>query len=173
MCAVRVYVPATLRQLAARAPGDAATPMAEAGSLAYAVTPALREWYREGDIEELEYAAMTHAAGASLRMLAALVPREPAPRRVVLAADVPDRGVRPEPDVDTAAVRLAVPLFVTDLASLHVDDAAAASFVEAAIAALGPAAEGDDDAQFTIDELGDHELQWYGVQEIPALLEDE
>jgi hypothetical protein len=60
-----------------------------------------------------------------------------------------------------------------DLASVHVDDKAAASFVEAAIAALGPAAEGDDDAQFTIDELGDHELQWYGVQEIPALLEDE
>src|SRR5690348_18170281 len=114
MCHVRVYVPATVPDLAARLDTGVTgrSPVTDAGSLAYAVTPALREWYREGDIEELEYAAMTHAAGASLRMLAALVPREPAPRRVVLAADVPDRGVRPEPDVDTAAVRLAVPLFV-------------------------------------------------------------
>ena len=33
---------------------------------AYAVTPALREWYAEGDAEELEYAALQEAARASL-----------------------------------------------------------------------------------------------------------
>ena len=39
--------------------------------VACAVTPALREWYVEGDAEELEYAALTNAARASLHQLAA------------------------------------------------------------------------------------------------------
>ena len=32
---------------------------------------------------------------------------------------------------------------------------------------------GDDDAQFTVDSAEDHELEWFGVQEIPALLDGE
>ncbi len=56
----------------------------------YAVTPALREWYSSGDIEELEYVAMMHAARESLRLLAA-DPASPR-RRVVLAAEVARRA---------------------------------------------------------------------------------
>jgi len=55
---VRVYVPATLPMLAAlRADGRLGTGTTEA----HAVTPALREWYAEGDEEELEYVAFTRA----------------------------------------------------------------------------------------------------------------
>ncbi|MGQ4422984.1 hypothetical protein ACN6LL_004874, partial [Streptomyces violaceoruber] len=82
---MRVYVPLTLSGLAeAHRAGELGT-----GPLvAYAVTPALREWYLSDDIEELEYAALNRAALASLRLLAA----DPAGvrRRVVVAADVPD-----------------------------------------------------------------------------------
>ncbi|MYS71992.1 hypothetical protein GTY88_16405, partial [Streptomyces sp. SID5926] len=65
---MRVYVPLTLSGLAeAHRAGELGT-----GPLvAYAVTPALREWYLSDDIEELEYAALNRAALASLRLLAA------------------------------------------------------------------------------------------------------
>ncbi|MEU3724282.1 hypothetical protein AB0E73_16295, partial [Streptomyces sp. NPDC031705] len=36
--------------------------------------------------------------------------------------------------------------------------------------ALEAADAGDDDAQFTVDGAEDHELLWFGVQEIPGLL---
>ncbi|WP_445058121.1 DUF6912 family protein, partial [Streptomyces griseus] len=36
--------------------------------------------------------------------------------------------------------------------------------------ALGAADLGDDDAQFTVDGAEDHELLWFGVQEIPQLI---
>ena len=55
---------------------------------AFTVTPALREWYAQADLEELEYAALTHAARASLWLL--LADPDAPRRRVVLAADVPD-----------------------------------------------------------------------------------
>ena len=57
----------------------------------FAVTPALREAYVSGDAEELEYAALTEAARASLRLIAA-DPVAP-PRRVVLAAEIPAEQV--------------------------------------------------------------------------------
>ena len=169
MWPVRVYLPTTLAALA-----DASAEIAPPGATAFAVTPALREWYREGDIEELEYVAMTHAARASLRLLAALpgagTPGSGQTRRVVLAADVPDAAARPSPDVDVAAVRLEAGVRLDAVASAHVDDPAAADDVRAALAVLDAATRGDDDAQFVLDGLDDHELQWYAVQEIPFLL---
>ncbi len=42
--------------------------------------------------------------------------------------------------------------------------------VAAAAAALGAADLGDDDARFTVDGAEDHELLWFGVQEIPQLI---
>ncbi|MET8772674.1 hypothetical protein ABZV94_38345, partial [Streptomyces sp. NPDC004658] len=65
---MRVYVPLTLPALAeAYKTGELGT----GPFVAYAVTPALREWYLSEDIEELEYAALGRAALASLRLLAA------------------------------------------------------------------------------------------------------
>jgi hypothetical protein len=105
----------------------------------FAVTPALREAYASGDEEELEYAALTEAARASLRLIA----EDPAapPRRVVLAAEIPAEQVKLDADDDEPArvlVTTVVPL--NRLASAHVDDAEAAADVRAAADAL-PAAD--------------------------------
>jgi hypothetical protein len=172
MWRVRVYLPTTLEMLDAaglRHP-EAVGPveLAAPGSLAYAVTPALREWYREGDLEELEYVALGHAALASLHLVAS---RSAAPRRVVLAGDVDDHDVAPEEATDVAAVRLVRGLRFDAVVSAHVDDPAAAADVAAAVGQLAAAAAGDDDAQFALGTVEDHELQWYAAQEIAFLLE--
>ncbi|NDZ86897.1 hypothetical protein G3I23_15230, partial [Streptomyces sp. SID10115] len=89
---MRVYVPLTLPRLAeAHEAGE----LGPGPLVAYAVTPALREWYVSDDIEELEYAALNRAAAASLRLIAG----DPgaARRRVVVAADVPDGAAVADP----------------------------------------------------------------------------
>jgi hypothetical protein len=131
----------------------------------YAVTPALREWYASGDVEELEYVAMTHAARQALRLLAA----DPAAarRRVVLAAEIPAERVRTNVDAaDPAEIAIIGPVQLRDLVSGHVDDAAASTEIGAAVAALAAADAGDDDARFTVDEAEGHELAWYATQEL-------
>ena len=70
---MRVFLPSTLPALAEALRAGKAGEAGEAGPAdqpGYAVTPALREAYASGDEEELEYAALTEAARASLRMLA-------------------------------------------------------------------------------------------------------
>ncbi|HSR86002.1 MAG TPA: hypothetical protein VLM11_17645 [Streptosporangiaceae bacterium] len=134
----------------------------------YAVTPALREWYSSGDIEELEYVAMMHAARDSLRLLAA-DPRAPR-RRVVLAVDVRDAEVMAAAGFDEPGqVQLSGPVPVRAVASGLVDDSAAAANLADAIAALPSAAAGDEDAQFIVDGADGHELQWYATQELGDL----
>ncbi|MEU6606784.1 hypothetical protein ABZ922_17310 [Streptomyces shenzhenensis] len=167
---MRVYVPLTLPGLAeAHRTGELGT-----GSfVAYAVTPALREWYLSDDIEELEYAALSRAALASLRQLAA-DPDAPR-RRVVVAVDVPDGAAMPDPDrgLDPAAlgeVRVTGPVPLAKAAAVHADADDAEEDVAAAVTAVPAADEGDDDAQFVVDGAEDHELLWYATQEIPALV---
>src|SRR3954447_2011056 len=86
---MRVYLAATLPVLVRlRDEGELVSV-----SAAQAVTPALREWYAESDLEELEQAAFYDAERASLRLLA---DNPAAPRlRIVIAADVPDSAVTP------------------------------------------------------------------------------
>ncbi|RKN39835.1 DUF6912 family protein [Streptomyces hoynatensis] len=167
---MRVYVPLTLPGLARlhRAGRTDPPPLT-----AYAVTPALREWYLEGNEEELEYAALSRAAQASLRLLAA--DPDAARRRVVLAAEVPDRTAVADPDraLEPEAlgeVRLTEPVPLAKAAAVHVDGVEAEADVAAAAAVVEAADKGDDDARFTVDGAADHELLWYGVQEIPDLL---
>ena len=103
---MRVYLAATMPALAAML---AAGEIGPAPLVGYAVTPALREWYASGDLDELEYAAMALAARASLRMLAGDTAAPP--RRVTLAADVPDDQVSNCGDLDEpAAVRVGLNL---------------------------------------------------------------
>ncbi|MDR3081758.1 MAG: hypothetical protein LBV60_12675 [Streptomyces sp.] len=169
---MRVYVPLTLPGLAeAYKTGElGAGPVA-----AYAVTPALREWYLSDDIEELEYAALNRAALASLRLLAG-DPGAPR-RRVVVAVDVPDGAAVSDPDrgLDPAAlgevqVRVARAVPLAKAAAVHADAADAEADVTAAAQALQAADRGDDDAQFVVDGAEDHELLWYATQESPNLL---
>ncbi|WP_030161379.1 DUF6912 family protein [Streptomyces sp. NRRL S-244] len=165
---MRVYVPLTLPGLAeAHKAGE----LGPAPLRAYAVTPGLREWYVSDDLEELEYAALGRAAAASLRMLAA---DADAPRkRVVVAVDVDDKAASSTPGVDEATlgqVTLAAAVRLSVAAAVHVDADDALGDVTAAAGALEAADAGDDDAQFTVDGAEDHELLWFGVQEIPGLL---
>jgi hypothetical protein len=131
---------------------------------AYAVTPSLREWYADGGIEELEYAATLAAARASLRLLA---DDDDAPRRrVVVAADVADGAVRPVPDVARSAVLVIEPVAVSSWAAALIDDETAAHAVAAAAPVVRAADIGDEDATFAVDEAEALELQWYAVQEL-------
>ncbi|TDE41550.1 hypothetical protein E1295_29670 [Nonomuraea mesophila] len=164
---MRVYLPCTLPALAAAVKAGEVGPAPLTG---YAVTPALTEWYASGDTEELEYVALTEAARASLRLLAAAGGEAP-PRRVVVAVEVPDREVSAGVGIEERGrVRLAGPVPLAKVAAVHVDDHDAVADIEAAIAALPASDAGDDDAKFTVDGAEAHELMWYATQEIPDLL---
>jgi hypothetical protein len=168
---VRVYLPATTTVLSTLE-DDGRLPAPLTG---FAVTESLRNFYArtdaDADTEELEYAALLSAARASLRLLD-LDPLA-ARRRVVLAADVPDGAVTPvdDPDVDHGAVRIAEDVRLEQVASAHVDDAAAEDDVRAAVAVVLEADLGSEDAQFTVDQAEGHELAWYATQEIGPLLD--
>ena len=186
---MRVFLPSTLPALAealrAGQVGSSAessigsSPESSAGSSigaamghqpGYAVTPALREAYASGDEEELEYAALTEAARASLRMLAEN-PTAP-PRRVVLAAEIPADQVKLDArDREPARVLVTVAIPVDKLASAHVDDTEAGPDVRSAVDALDAADAGDDDARFAVDGAEGHELGWYATQELAYLAE--
>ncbi|MDR7279147.1 DUF6912 family protein [Catenuloplanes atrovinosus] len=162
---VRVYVPATLPLLAAlREKGELGAP----GDPVHAVTPRLREWYAEGDEEELEYVAFTRAAQSAL----VLLHRDPdAPRRrVVVSADLPASALtRGDDQLGSSIMTLARPLPLGAVAAVHVDSAAAAPDVAAAADAVPGALDGDEDAQFTVDGAEDHELEWYDATELDQL----
>ena len=162
---MRVFLPSTLSALASALSAGEVGPGPMPG---FAVTPALREAYASGDAEELEYAALTEAARASLRMLAA-DPAAP-PRRVVLAADLPAEQVKWDTrlrEPGRVLIDKAVPL--TALVSAHVDDAEAAADVRDAAQALPAADAGDADAKFAVDGAEGHELAWYATQELAYL----
>jgi hypothetical protein len=163
---MRVYLPVTLPELAGLRSADGLPP-ADDGRPGYAVTPAVREWYTSGDTEELEFSALTDAAEASLRLVAHR-PGTPA-RRVVLAADVPDAAVRPVAGPVRSLVEVAGAVPLADIASIHLDEAAAEQVVAAAAAALPAADDGDDDALFLLDEAQAHDLLWYDITELDHL----
>jgi hypothetical protein len=136
----------------------------------FAVTPSLREAYASGDEEELEYAALTEAARASLRLLAA-DPGAP-PRRVVLAAEIPAEQVKLDArDKEPGRVLITEAVPIKRLASAHVDDTEAGPDVRAAAQALPAADAGDEDAKFAVDGAEGYELGWYATQELPYLAE--
>jgi hypothetical protein len=134
---------------------------------AFAVTPALREWYLDDDIEALEYAALNEAARASLR----LISRTQAPaRRVVLACEIDDALVSPGGDGGRGAVTVATEVSLEMIEAAQVDTVDAIADVTAAVDALAGADAGDDDAQFVVDSVEDHELAWFARQEFADLV---
>ena len=165
---MRVYLPSTLSGLRTLLDTGA---LGEPPLPAYAVTGPLREWYAEGDEEELEYAAMSLAARASIRLLDRALLLEPglASRRVVVVAEV--EAVEPAPEVDRAAVRVLEPVELRRVQAVHVDDPEAEADVRAAAEALVETDLGSEDAAFVVEQAEGHELQWYATQEIGPLLE--
>jgi hypothetical protein len=159
-----VYLPATLAALARLKEHGELEPPAEA----HAVTPTLREWYAEGDDEELEYVAFTRAAQGALRLLRH-DPRAPR-RRVVVSVDVPATVLRRgDADLGSSLVDLTAAVPLAAVASIHVDGAEAELDVAAAADVVEEAAAGDPDAQFTVDGAEDHELEWYDPSELGQL----
>ncbi len=176
---MRVYVPATLAMLQQLIADGELFPVS---GTAFAVTPALREAYAEGDDEELAEVALREAALGSLRLMATDAVDDATdgdnadlpPRRAVLVADVggdPGDIVTLRPDLDDAVVRLRFPVRTSDLVAVYVDIAAAESAVLAAIEAIDAADLGDEDAELTVGDAQDHDLAWYASQELPFLLE--
>lgn len=165
---MRIYVPTTVAGLRKLLADEQVQPLS---GTAFALTPALREAYTVGDDEELEYVAMTEAARASLRLLATELAADPdAPaRRAVVAADVDDVTLRP--DLDAAVVRVAGPIPMRRLASVHLDLAEAAEAVRTAAGVIDAADLGDEDAELALGDAEDHDLAWYGLQELPFVLE--
>lgn len=147
--------------------------LAPVGGTAFALTPALRESYTSGTTEELEYAALTDAARASLRLLATDAgagdeDKEP-PRRVVVSADIDDVTLRP--DLDDSVVKLSGPVPSDAIAVVHEDAPEAEDAVLAAAAVIDDADLGDKDAELALGDVEDHDLAWYAPQELPFLLE--
>jgi hypothetical protein len=162
---VRVYLPATVPLLRDWIAADAAT----AVGTVFAVTPSLREWYREGDAEELEHAASSLAAVSALDLLAADA-AAPA-RRVVLAVEVEDSECVPDLD-ERGALQLRGPVPIKRWASALVDDAAAETAVLGAVTLLRDSGADADDVEFAVGEADAAELGWYAVQELRFLLDD-
>ncbi len=163
---MRVYLPTTLAALGSALVAGQIGPAPVAG---FAVTPALTEWYANGDTEELEYVAMMQASRASLRMLH--VDTKAPRRRVVLAAELPEQMITMKNGLDSPGqVVVTLPVLLSDVVSGHVDDLDAMDDVDAAAAALPAADAGDGDAKFVVDSAEGHELLWYAIQELIYLI---
>ena len=166
---MRVYIPATWPMLRKLVANDRLDPV---GGTAFALTPKLRESYTVGDDDELEYAAMSEAARASLRLLSVefgLGEDSTPARRIVVAADLDDVALRP--DLDDGAVRIRGPVELSSIAAIHVDTADAEFAVRQAAGAVDAADMGDLDAEFLVGEAEDHELAWYDPGEVAFLVE--
>lgn len=165
---MRIYLPATWPMLARMVSTGKFEPL---GGTAFALTPKLRESYVAGDDEELEYAAMSEAARASLRLLAVefgLGENDTPARRVVVAADT---EVTLRPDLDDGAVRVTGPVPMDSIAAVHVDLPEAEHAVREAAGAVDKADLGDLDAEFLVGEAEDHDLAWYAPGEVAFLVQ--
>lgn len=162
---MRVYIPATLAMLSLLiADGD----FQPRSGTAFAVTPALRESYAEGDDDELAEVAIAEAAMASIRLLATESDDDLPLRRAVVIADT---DAESRPDLDTAVVRLKGRVGLDQVVAVYVDNADAEPAVAAAIEVIDSADLGDEDAELTVGDAQDHALAWYATQELPFLLE--
>lgn len=162
---MRVYLPATTSTLRALLDSGVIGP---APLTAYAITPALREWYVGDDLEALEYAAMVEAARGSLRLIDG--DAAAARRRVVIAADVSDAAVTIRDDLDRGVVQIGEPVPLAAVAAVHADDADAEAAVAAAADSIIAADLGNDQAQDAVDDAEGFELGWYANQEIGRYL---
>ena len=162
---MRIYLPATSALLRTLAETSAIGP---APLTAFAVTPGLREWYVDDEVEELEYAASNEAARSSLRLLDA----DPSARRrrVVISLDAPEGAVTIRDDLDRGVVQLTEPVRLEQVAAFHIDDEDAEMTVAAAAELVDRADIGDSDAQAAVDDAEGFELSWYAPQELELLL---
>ncbi|MGI8880346.1 MAG: DUF6912 family protein [Jatrophihabitans sp.] len=158
---MRVYLPATSTLLGELHERGLIGPAPLTG---FAVTPGIREWYVDEDVDELEYAASGQAARASVRLIDA----DPSAlrRRVVLSVDVPDEQITVADGLERGAVRISTAVPASSVAAVHVDDADAEEVVGAAAVAVIEADLGSEAAQQRVDDAEGYELSWYAPQEL-------
>ena len=128
---------------------------------AHAVTGPVRALLDDVDEEDREYLVLS---SASLDCLPLLDEHEP-PVRVVVAADVDD--VSPAGSEAPSAVRVSGEVPWRRVAAVHADSDDARGAVAAARDAVRAASA---DADRLVEACLDHELGWFGTQEVDDLL---
>jgi hypothetical protein len=153
---VRVYLPVTPRGLRTARERGWFGP----GPLrAHAVTGAVRAVLDDVDEEDREYLVLS---SASLDCLSLLGPDD-APVRIVVAADVDDVSPAGDPEAPSA-VRVSGEVPWRQVAAVHADSADA----RGAVAAARDASAGQ--VEELTERCLDHELGWFGAQEVDELL---
>lgn len=149
---MRVYLPSTLGAVGQLLD----TRHLRTDGRGFAVTEALKAADPQADLEEWEFQAYSDAAAASLGLL---VRPDVARRRVVVAADLDEDAISPDPTEDSpSAVRVPSEVGMSTVAAVHVDAPAAAAAVRQV---LGGASD---------DLLDDVALEWYLPDELAGLL---
>lgn len=165
----RVYVPATFAMLEELAREGV---LSARNGWGFAVTPALVEFFTEGDEEEIAYSAYQDAAMSSLRLLAIGDEERFPHRRVVISIDVPVAAVEPQPDLGEAVVKLNPAQFkVEDLAAIHVDIEESEDATKRAVELIDAADLGDEDAELAVGDALDNFMAFYDPTELPFLVD--
>ncbi|MCL8494379.1 hypothetical protein M5J06_09605 [Corynebacterium sp. B5-R-101] len=166
---MRVFLPATFSMLAELEETGQLTARSGWG---FALTPALREFYTEGDEEEIEYSAFLEASMASLRLLAIGDEEKFPHRRVVISVDVDESVVTPKPDMGEPVVALDPATITKDnLQAIHVDIEESEATTAKAIDAIDNADLGDEDAELAVGDALDNFMAFYDPTELPILVE--
>lgn len=166
---MRVYLPATFSMLQELA--DNSQFMARSG-YGFALTPALKEFYTEGEDEDIAEFAFDDAARASLRLLAIGDEQAFPYRRVVISVDVPDSHVTFDPDNGESVVIVNPAVITLDqVAALHIDVEASEEATKAAINVIDEADLGDEGAELTVGDALDNFLAWYDPSELEVLVQ--
>ncbi|MDO5032099.1 hypothetical protein [Corynebacterium sp.] len=138
----------------------------------FSVTPALREFYTEGDEEEIAYSAFLEASMASLRLLAIGDEDRFPHRRVVISVDVDDSVVTPQPDMGEPVVKLDPAVITKDnLQAIHVDIEESEPATARAIEIIDHADLGDEDAELAVGDALDNFMAFYDPTELPFLVD--
>lgn len=161
---MRVYIPATFQMLETLRSEQL---FHARGGWGFAVTEALREFFTEGDDEELADIAFDDASRASLRLLSGAEGKFPH-RRVVISVDV---EAEPNADMGESVVKISSPISLADVAALHIDVADSEDKVQAAIEAVDRADLGDEDAELTVGDALELPLAWYDVAELGMVVD--
>lgn len=166
---MRVYIPATFALLQELSENGAITARSGYG---FAVTPALREWFTEGDEEDFSEIAFDDASRASLRLLAIGDEERFPHRRVVVSVDIPDENVTLEPNLGEAVVSLKPAQVGFDaVAAIHVDVEASEGATAKAIASVDAADLGDEEAELAVGDALDNFMAWYDPSELGVLVQ--
>ncbi|MDY3127485.1 MAG: hypothetical protein SOW59_05060 [Corynebacterium sp.] len=169
MSKTRIYVPATFGMLAEL--NETGLVSARSG-WAFALTPALREQFTEGDDEEIAYQAFLEASMASMRLLAIGDEAKFPHRRVVISADVSNDVLTPTPDMGESVLKLSpAQIAIDDVVCVHVDVAESEAATAKATQIIDSADLGDEDAELTVGDALDNFMAYYEVSELPFLVE--